>query len=103
MITSRAPLLLGNLRVPDDSRPALDLRAYELVELVAARRRGRHPQLGQTVSDIRDVPCGDDVVVYLVEQRCGHGGRRAYAVPRIDYEVRHTRFLNRRHVRQERL
>src|SRR5688572_32380620 len=77
------PLLPGNLRVPDHLRPAIDLHAHELVELLTGRRRGRHPQLGQALLDLGYTQYLVYVGIYLVEQRrrCGRG--RAHAIPEI--------------------
>lgn len=95
--------MLWNVRALDHVRPAIDLRAHEAVELLAGGRGGRYHELGQACRHVRRAQDRGDIGVQLVEERHGHGGRRAYAVPRIDLVAEHARFLHGRHVRQLRL
>src|SRR5215813_7813958 len=95
-----SPLLLRDAGVPDDARPARDLRADEFVELLPAGRRGRNHHLRQALLNLGQAQYRGDVCMQLVQQRHGCAGRCSHPIPGIHLESGNARFLHCRHVRQ---
>src|SRR5262245_18011837 len=99
---SGLPLLQRNARLLDDMRPAGDIRADELIEFLPAHRRGIHHELAHALLEIGHAQDRSDIGLQLVEHGGGCGRRRAYAIPRIHFEVGEPGLLDRRHVGQRR-